>query len=94
MYKEGFRSLEQKLPLDKQEEQVSDLAWNNRSVTAKCGRIDEDKTQIESEIALHLVNELGLIFVKMYLLNHFSNHICQIGNLLNISFELPEKAMM
>jgi hypothetical protein len=30
----------------------------------------------------------------MHLLNHFSDHIRQVGNLLNIRSKLPEKAMM
>jgi hypothetical protein len=30
----------------------------------------------------------------MHLLNHFSDHIRQLGNLLNVSSELPENAMM
>jgi len=32
--------------------------------------------------------------VKMHLLNHFSDRIRQLGNLLNVSSELPEEAMM
>jgi len=32
--------------------------------------------------------------VKMNLLNNFSDHIRQIGNLLNVSSELQEKAIM
>jgi hypothetical protein len=51
-------------------------------VAAKRHHIDEDKAQIKSEI------------VKMHLLQHFSDHICQLGKLLNASSELPEKAMM
>jgi hypothetical protein len=50
--------------------------------------------QIESEIAQHFVNESDLNFVKMHLLNHFSDHICQLHNLLNVTSELPEKVMM
>jgi len=80
--------------LDKQEERESDPAWNNLSVAAKRRRVDEDKTQIESDIAQHLVDESDFNFVKMHLLNHFSDHIRQLGNLLNVSSELPEKAMM
>jgi len=30
----------------------------------------------------------------MHLRNHFSDHIRQLGNLLNVSSELPDKAMM
>jgi thiaminase len=50
--------------------------------------------QTQSEIAQHLVHELDFNFVKMHLLNHVSDHIRQLGNLLNVSSELPEKAMM
>jgi hypothetical protein len=80
--------------LDKQEEWESDPAWNNLSAAAKRRWVDEDKTQIESEIAQHLVDESDFNFVRMHLLNHFSDHICQLGNLFNVSSELPEKAMM
>ena len=50
--------------------------------------------QIRSEIAHHLVDESDFDFVKMHLLNHFSDHIPQHGNLLNVSSELSEKARM
>jgi len=63
-------------------------------VAAKHRRIDEDKTLIESDIAQYLVDELDFDFAKMHLLNHFSDHIRQLGNLLNASSELPERAMM
>jgi len=63
-------------------------------VAAKHRRVDEDKMQIESEIAHHLVDQSDFNFVKMHLLNHFSDHIRQLGNILNVSSELPEKAMM
>jgi predicted FMN-binding regulatory protein PaiB len=49
--------LKKPLTLDKQEERKSDPTWNNLSVAAKRCRVDEDKTQIESEIAQHLVDE-------------------------------------
>jgi len=67
---------------------------NNLSAAAKRRRVAGDKTQIESEIAQHLVNTSDFNFVKMHLLNHFSDHIHQFGNLLNVSSELPENAMM
>ena len=50
--------------------------------------------QIKSEIAQHLVDESDFIFVKMHLLNHFTDYMHQLGNLLNGYTELPEKAMM
>jgi hypothetical protein len=52
------------------------------------------KGQIKSKIAQHLVDESDFNFVMMHLLNHYSDHVCQLGNRLNISFELQETAMM
>jgi len=54
--KKFSEALKQQLTLDKQEERQSDSACKNLSVDAKCRRIDEDKTQISSEIAQHLVD--------------------------------------
>jgi hypothetical protein len=92
--KKVSEALKKQLTLDKQEERESDPAWNNLSAAAKRRRIDEDKMQIESEIAQHLVDESDFNFVKMHLLKHFSDHICQLGNLLNISSEMPDKAII
>jgi len=92
--KKVSEALKKQLTLDKQEEWESDPAWNKLSPAAKRHCVDEDKMQIESEIAQHLVDESDFNFVKMHLLNHFSDHIRQLGNLLNVSSELPEKAMM
>jgi len=92
--KKVSEALKKQLTLDKQEERESDPAWNNLSAAAKRGHVDEDKMWIESEIAQHLVDESDFNFVKMHLLNHLSDHIRQLGNLLNVSSELPEKAMM
>jgi hypothetical protein len=77
--------------LDKQEEWESNPAWNNLSAAATCRRVDEDKSQIQSEIAQYLVDQLDFNFVKIHLLRYFSDHICQPGNVLNLSSELPEK---
>jgi len=82
------------LTFDKQEERESDPTWNNVSVAAKGRRIEEDKMQIESEIAQHLVDESDFNFVKMHLLNHFSENICQLGYLWNVSSKIPDKVMM
>jgi hypothetical protein len=49
------------------------------------GNIDDDKPQFQSEIAQHLVHESDFNFVMMPLLNHISDHICQVGILLNAS---------
>ena len=87
-------ALKSQLTLDKQEEQNSNCTWNNLSVTAMRRRVDEDKMQIESEIAQYLVDESDLNFVDIHLLNHFSDHIRHLGKLLNERFELPEKEMM
>jgi hypothetical protein len=69
-------------------------AWKNLSAAGKSRCIDKHKTQIKSEIAQHLVNELDFNFEKVNLLNHFSDHIRQLGNLVNVSSKLPEKAIM
>ena len=92
--KKVLEALEKQLTLDIQEEQESDPAWNNLSAAAKRHRIDEEKQQIKSQIAQHLADESDLNFVKLYLLNHFSDNMHQLGNLLNVSSELPEKGMM
>jgi hypothetical protein len=80
--------------VDKPEKPETDPARNNLPAAVKRHRFDEDKTQIESEIAKHLVDKSDFNCVKMHLLNHFSDHIRQVGNLLNVNSELPERAMM
>jgi len=85
--------LQKQLTFDKQEEQESNPIWHNLPAAAKRRCVDEDKMQSKSEIAQHLVDESDFNFVKMHLLNHFSDHPCQLGNLLTISSELPEDAM-
>jgi len=92
--KKVSEAMKMQLTLDKQEEWESDPAWNNLSAAAKGRRVDEDKTQIDSVMAQHLVDTSDFNFVKMHLLNHFSDHIRQLGNLLNVSSELPDKVMM
>jgi hypothetical protein len=88
------KALKKQHTLEHQEERGSHPAWNNLSVAAKCCCIEEDKTQIKSEIGQHFVNESDINFVKMNLLNHSSDDIRQLGNLVNVSSEHPEKAMM
>jgi len=92
--KKVLEALKKHLTLDKQEEQESDRAWNDLSAAAKHRPVDVDKMQIESEIAQHLVHESDFNFVDMHLLNHYSDCICQLGHLLNVNSELPEKEMM
>jgi hypothetical protein len=79
--KKVSEALKTQLTLDKQEEQESDPAWNNHFAAAKHRCVDEDKTQIESDIAQHLVNESDFNFVMIHLLNHCSDYIRQLGNL-------------
>jgi len=55
--KKVLEALKKQLTLDKLKERESDPAWNNHSVAAKRRHVDEDKTQIESEITQHLVDE-------------------------------------
>jgi len=87
-------SLRELLTLDNAEEWECDPAGNNHSVAAKGRGVNADKMQIESEIAQHVVDESDFHFEKMHLRNHFSNHIYQLGNLLNARSELPERVMM
>jgi len=64
------------LTLDKLEESKSDPTWNILSVAAKCRWVDEDKTQIQSEIAQHLFDKSDYNILTIHLQNHFSDHIC------------------
>jgi len=89
-----LEALKKQLIFNKLEELDSDPAWNTLCVAAKRCCVDKDKLQIESEIAQHLVDELDFTFVKMLLLNHFSDHIRQLGNLINVCSKLPEKAII
>jgi hypothetical protein len=50
--------------------------------------------QFESETAQHLVDKSDVNFVKIHLLNHFSDQIRHVANLLIPSFEIPERTMM
>jgi hypothetical protein len=89
-----LESIKKQHTLDTPLPQKSDPAWNNLSAAAKHHCSDEVATQIESEIAQHLVNELDFNFVKMHLVNHVSDPIRQRGNLLNVSSELPDQEAM
>jgi len=92
--KKVLEGLKKQLTLEEQKEQESDPSWNNLSAAAKRRRVDADKMQIRSEIAQHLVDKSDFNFVKLHFRNQFSDHIRQLGNILNVSSELPEKAMM
>ena len=92
--KKALESLKKQLTLDKQDKQESQPAWNYLAVAAKRNQFDEDKMQIESEIEQHHVEESNFNFGKMRLLNHFSDHILQLGNLIDASSELPGRVMM
>jgi len=87
-------TLNMQLTLNQQEEWESDPAWNNLSAAVKHCQIDADKLQIEAATAQHLANESDFNFVKMHLLTHCSDHIRQIGNLIDVSSEHADKAMM
>jgi len=91
--KKILETFKKHLTLGKQEEWESDPTWDNLSAAAMHHQVDDDTMQIESEIAQHPVNELDFDFVKRHLLNHFSDHIRQLGNFLNVSSEHPEKVM-
>jgi hypothetical protein len=92
--KKVSEALKKQRTANTQEEPESGLTWNNLSTAAKGHRVDEDKTQTQSEIAQYIVDESDFNFVKINLLNHFSDNICQLSNLLNVSSELPAQAMM
>ena len=92
--KKVSEALKKQLTLARHEERESDPAWNNLSAAARHRHVDVDKTQIESEIEQHLVDESDFNFVKRHLLNHFSDYIHQLGNPLNVSSELTEGVMM
>jgi len=92
--KKVLEALKKQLTFNAQEEWECEPAWNCLSVAAKRYNIAGDETQIESEIAQHLVDESDFNFLKIHLLNHFSDHIRQLGNLLNATSELPVRAMM
>ena len=63
-------------------------------MAAKRCCVDEDRTEIESEIAHHLIDQSDSNFVKMHVLIHFSDYIRLLGYLLDVRSELPEKPMM
>jgi len=86
--------LETQLTLDKQENRESDSGLYNLAVAGMRRLFDEDKIPINSEIEHYLVEESKFNFVIMHLLNHFSDHIHQLGNLLNVSSKLPERVIM
>ena len=78
--KKVLEALKKQLTFNEQEEWVCYPAWNSLSAAAKRCNIAGDEMQIESEIAQHPVDESDFNFVKMDLLNHFSDHIRQLGN--------------
>jgi len=87
-------ALKEQLSFDKQEERESDPAWNNLSAAAKRCFVEDDKMQIESAHAQHLINKLYFHFVMMHLLKHILDHIHQLGNVIHAAFELPACAKM
>jgi len=92
--KKVSEAVKKQLTLHKQVERESDHSWKNLSTAAKSHRGDKSKSQIASEIAQHLVNQSDINFVTIHLLNHFSDHIRQLGNHLDVSIELPGYAKM
>jgi len=87
-------ALKKQLTLDKLAEQESDTAWNNHSAAVKRHGIDEDTMQIMAEIAQHLIDKSDYNVVTMHLQNHFSDHIRQLRNLVNVCSALPVQAKM
>jgi len=85
------KAFNKQLTQAKEGERKSDPARNHLPAAGKRHQVDEDKMKIELEIAQHLVDESDFNFVMIHLLNHFSDHIHQVGNLLEASSELPER---
>ena len=89
-----LESMNKQPSLDKQEECESDCTRNDYTAAAKCHTLDEDSMQMKSGIAQHVPNELDFNLVKMHLLNHYSDHVIQLGILLNASSELSDRATL
>jgi len=87
-------ALKKQLAVDKQKKRMIDSTWKNLSMAAMLHCVDEHNMQITSVIAQHLVNESDINIEQSYLLNHISDHIWQLPNLLKACSELPESAMM
>jgi hypothetical protein len=63
--------------------------WDHLEVAAKRHYNDQDKTQIKSGIVPDVVEMSDFNFLKLHLLNHFSDHICHHGNLFYASSGNP-----
>jgi len=70
-------ALEQQLTLDEQEVWESDPLRGNLSVAVKPYTIDVYKMQMKSDIAQHILNKSDFNYVKMHLVNHFTDYIRQ-----------------
>jgi hypothetical protein len=70
-----------RLTLNTQQAWESDPAWNNLSVAANLPHILADNMLTEPETAEHLVDQSDFDFVIMHLLNHFLDHIQEVGNI-------------
>ena len=92
--KKVLEALTKQLTFDKQEEQEYDTACNNFSTAAKPRCVDDELMPIGSYIAQHLVDQLDFNFVMLPLLNNFSDHISQLGNIQIASSELPDRVML
>jgi hypothetical protein len=87
--KEVLKALQMQLAVDKQGVWDSNPAWSSRPPAPKRCRVDEDMLQTKSEIGLPLAHESDYKIWTLYLLNHFSDRICQLGKILYTSSELP-----
>jgi len=92
--KNVLEALTKKLTFDTLDEDACNPTYNNFSVASKSCPVNEDTTQMESDILNHPVEKSDQSFVRMHLLNHLSDHISQLGNFINVSSKLPETAMM
>jgi len=91
--KKASKAFKMQYTLHKQEEWKSDPASNSLSVPATHRHVDEGQWQIMSKIPQHSLDELDLNFVQMHLLNHFSDHISQLGSMFNATSKLAPRAM-
>lgn len=84
---------QRQLTFDKEAELENVLASTYFPTVSNSRHFDDDEMLMQSESAQHLVNEPDFKLLMMHLLNLFFDHIHQLGNLVNLSSELPDNAM-
>jgi len=87
-----------KLAQDKVDKQGKEIGCQRALVIERVApslrrRMRDDNRQEESDLCLKLVrSEWHFNFIKMHLLSHFCDHICQFGNIPMYSTEIGELA--